>query len=76
MPVSTCFDAQCMKEMREVIRSDDMDAALANLLPRLEKAVLDSEQRRETRVEQMGTALTALAAAGGASAAEELRQAA
>ncbi len=51
---------QCMKEMREVIRSDDMDAALANLLPRLEKAVLDSEQRRETRVEQMGTALTAL----------------
>ncbi|QXI28662.1 GGDEF domain-containing protein [Pseudomonas vanderleydeniana] len=51
---------QCMKEMREVIRTDDMDAALANLLPRLEKAVLDSEQRRETRVEQMGTALTAL----------------
>ncbi|KPA89699.1 diguanylate cyclase [Pseudomonas sp. RHF3.3-3] len=51
---------QCMKEMREVIRTDDMDAALANLLPRLEKAVLDSEQRRETRIEQMGTALTAL----------------
>ncbi|KAF1033364.1 MAG: Response regulator PleD [Pseudomonas sp.] len=53
---------QCMKEMRDVIRTDDMDAALAALLPRLEKAVLDSEQRRETRVEQISTALTALVA--------------
>lgn len=51
---------QCMKEMREVVRTDDMDAKLAALLPRLEKAVLDSEQRRETRVEQMSSALTAL----------------
>ena len=51
---------QCMKEMRDVVRSDDMDAALAALLPRLEKAVLDSEQRRETRVDQIGTALTSL----------------
>ena len=31
-------------------------------LPRLEKAVLDSEQRRETRVDQISTALTALVA--------------
>ncbi|MGL5998348.1 MAG: diguanylate cyclase [Pseudomonas proteolytica] len=53
---------QCMKEMRDVVRSDDMDAALAALLPRLEKAVLDSEQRRETRVDQISTALTALVA--------------
>ncbi|SCZ69373.1 MULTISPECIES: GGDEF domain-containing protein [unclassified Pseudomonas] len=51
---------QCMKEMREVVRTDDMDAGLAALLPRLEKAVLDSEQRRETRVEQISSALTAL----------------
>lgn len=51
---------QCMKEMREVIRTDDMDAGLAALLPRLEKAVLDSEQRRETRVNQVSAALTAL----------------
>lgn len=51
---------QCMKEMREVVRTDDMDAALAALLPRLEKAVLDSEQRRETRAEQVSAALTAL----------------
>ena len=51
---------QCMKEMREVVRTDDMDAALAGLIPRLEKAVLDSEQRREVRVEQIGSALNAL----------------
>ncbi|HJR31012.1 MAG TPA: diguanylate cyclase [Pseudomonas sp.] len=53
---------QCMKEMREVVRTDDMDAGLAALLPRLEKAVLDSEQRRETRVDQVSAALTALVA--------------
>lgn len=52
----------CMKEMREVIRTNDMDAGLAALLPRLEKAVLDSEQRRETRVNQTSAALTALVA--------------
>lgn len=51
---------QCMKEMRDVVRTDDMDAGLAALLPRLEKAVLDSEQRRETRIDQVSTALTAL----------------
>ncbi|TDF83156.1 GGDEF domain-containing protein [Pseudomonas sp. H9] len=51
---------QCMKEMREVIRTDNMDAALAGLIPRLEKAVLDSEQRRETRIGQVSTALNAL----------------
>lgn len=53
---------QCMKEMRDVVRTDDMDAALAALLPRLEKAVLDSEQRREVRVDQVSAALTALVA--------------
>ena len=53
---------QCMKEMRDVVRTDDMDAGLAALLPRLEKAVLDSEQRRETRVDQISTALTSLVA--------------
>ncbi|MDZ3994437.1 diguanylate cyclase [Pseudomonas sp. Teo4] len=51
---------QCMKEMREVIRSDNMDAGLAGLIPRLEKAVLDSEQRRETRMNQVSDALTSL----------------
>jgi diguanylate cyclase len=53
---------ECMKEMRDVVRTDDMDAGLAALLPRLEKAVLDSEQRRETRINQTSAALTALVA--------------
>lgn len=53
---------ECMKEMREIVRKDDMDAGLAGLIPRLEKAVLDSEQRREVRVGQIGNALTALVA--------------
>ncbi|UVJ44119.1 diguanylate cyclase [Pseudomonas sp. LS1212] len=51
---------QCMKEVREVIRTDNMDAALSALIPRLEKAVLDSEQRREIRIGQISTALTSL----------------
>jgi diguanylate cyclase len=51
---------QCMKEMREVVRSDNMDAALADLMPRLEKTLLASEQRRESRLQQIGGALTAL----------------
>lgn len=51
---------ECMKEMRDVIRTDNMDAALAGLIPRLEKAVLDSEQRRATRATQVTTALTSL----------------
>jgi len=51
---------ECMKEMRDVIRGDNMDAGLAGLIPRLEKAVLDSEQRRATRVTQVTTALTSL----------------
>ncbi|MCY1405446.1 putative diguanylate cyclase YdaM [compost metagenome] len=53
---------QCMTEMRDVIRSDNMDAALAVLIPRLERAVLASEQRRKTRIGQIGTALTTLVA--------------
>jgi diguanylate cyclase len=50
----------CMKEMREVLRGEDMDAKLAALIPRLETAVLESEQRRQSRVQQIGTALGAL----------------
>jgi diguanylate cyclase len=43
---------QCMQELRELIRGEQMDAGLSALIPRLEKAVLDSEQRRQQRVEQ------------------------
>lgn len=42
---------QCMQELRELIRGEQMEG-LSALIPRLEKAVLDSEQRRQQRVEQ------------------------
>lgn len=51
---------QCMQEMREILRRDDMDAALSGLIPRLEKAVLDSEQRRQQRAGEAATALATL----------------
>ncbi|HLD68884.1 MAG TPA: diguanylate cyclase [Pseudomonas sp.] len=51
---------QCMKELRELLRRDDMDAGLSALIPRLEKAVLDSEQRRQTRVTQVTAGLSSL----------------
>ena len=51
---------QCMVELREILRRDDIDIALAALIPRLEKAVLDSEQRRQERVEQNANAIEGL----------------
>lgn len=51
---------QCMQELRELIRGDQMDAGLAALIPRLEKAVLDSEQRRQQRIEQNIAGITSL----------------
>ncbi|MBB4861997.1 diguanylate cyclase [Pseudomonas nitritireducens] len=50
----------CMAELREVLRRDDMDAGLSRLIPQLEKAVLDSEQRRQQRIEQNIAALSQL----------------
>ncbi|MEX6500505.1 GGDEF domain-containing protein [Pseudomonas zhanjiangensis] len=52
---------QCMQELRETLRRGDMDAGLAALIPRLEKTLLDSEQRRQQRVAQVAGALRALA---------------
>ena len=51
---------QCMQEMRDILRRDDMDAALGGLIPRLEKAVLESEQRRQKRAAEAATALARL----------------
>jgi len=51
---------QCMQDLREILRRDDMDAGLSALIPRLEKTVLDSEQRRQQRVGQVSSALVAL----------------
>lgn len=47
----------CMKEMREILRRDDIDSALGELIPRLEKAVLDSDQRRQQRSAEVLEAL-------------------
>ncbi len=52
---------QCMQELRKLMRDEQMDAGLAALIPRLEKAVLDSEQRRQQRSEQNVAGLTGLA---------------
>ncbi|MDP3847780.1 MAG: diguanylate cyclase [Pseudomonas sp.] len=51
---------QCMQELRDILRRDDIDAGLSGLIPRLEKAVLDSEHRRVERMAQISVALGAL----------------
>ena len=51
---------RCMQELREILRRDDMDGGLAALIPRLEKAVLGSEQQRRQRVAQLAAALAGL----------------
>jgi diguanylate cyclase len=51
---------QCMQELRETLRRDDIDSGLAALIPRLEKAVLDSEKRRQDRIEQNISGVTNL----------------
>ncbi|UCJ17931.1 GGDEF domain-containing protein [Pseudomonas sp. MM211] len=53
---------QCMQDLREILRRDDMDAGLSALIPRLEKTVLDSEQRRQQRIEQVASGLSNLVA--------------
>ncbi|MGB4074015.1 diguanylate cyclase [Pseudomonas sp.] len=51
---------QCMQELRDILRRDDIDAGLSALIPRLEKAVLDSEKRRQDRVAQNISGVTSL----------------
>jgi diguanylate cyclase len=51
---------QCMQELRDILRREDIDAGLSGLIPRLEKAVLDSEHRRVERIGQISSALGAL----------------
>ena len=43
---------QCMQELRDILRRDDIDTGLPRLIPRLEQAVLHSEQHRQERSEQ------------------------
>ena len=49
-----------MQELRDTLRRDDIDSGLAALIPRLEKAVLDSEKRRQDRIEQNISGVTNL----------------
>ncbi|HUE93783.1 diguanylate cyclase [Pseudomonas sp.] len=51
---------QCMQELRDILRRDDIDSGLSALIPRLEKAVLDSEKRRQDRVAQNISGVTSL----------------
>jgi diguanylate cyclase len=51
---------QCMQELRDILRRDDIDSGLSALIPRLEKAVLDSEKRRQERVAQNISGVTSL----------------
>ncbi|MFI8380904.1 GGDEF domain-containing protein [Pseudomonas sp. NPDC079086] len=51
---------QCMQELRDILRRDDIDKGLSALIPRLEKAVLDSEKHRQDRVEQNISGVTSL----------------
>jgi diguanylate cyclase len=53
---------QCMQELRDILRRDDIDSGLGALIPRLEKAVLDSEKRRQERVAQNISGVTSLTA--------------
>ncbi|QLC72985.1 diguanylate cyclase [Pseudomonas sp. LPB0260] len=51
---------QCMQDLREILRRDDIDVGLAALVPRLERAVLDSEKQRQQRIAQVAGALAGL----------------
>ena len=51
---------QCMQELRDILRRDDIDSGLSALIPRLEKAVLDSEKSRQDRLELNVSGVTSL----------------
>lgn len=52
---------RCMRDLREIVRKDPMDGALEELIPRLERTLLDSESQREARNHQALAALEQLA---------------
>ncbi|AGA84799.1 GGDEF domain-containing protein [Stutzerimonas stutzeri] len=53
---------RCLHAMREVLREGDLDDGLSQLVPRLEKAVLDSERYRQERAVRLTEALHRLVA--------------
>lgn len=44
---------KCMRDLRDVLRDDDLDHGLVELVPRLERAVLDTERNKQERVERL-----------------------
>jgi len=48
---------RCMRELRDVLRDDVQDDRLGALVPRLERAVLDTERSKQERLEQLTEAL-------------------
>ena len=52
---------QCMRELREVLRDDVLDDRLGALVPRLERAVLDTERSKQERLKRLTEALDRLA---------------
>ncbi len=48
---------RCLHEMREILRDGDLDEGLSQLVPRLEKAVLESERHRQERAVRLTEAL-------------------
>ena len=48
---------RCLHEMREILREGDLDEGLSQLVPRLEKAVLESERHRQERAVRLTEAL-------------------
>ena len=52
---------QCMRELREVLRDEIQDERLGSLVPRLERAVLDTERSKQERLKQLAEAIERLA---------------
>ncbi|MCP9337440.1 GGDEF domain-containing protein [Stutzerimonas xanthomarina] len=51
---------RCMRELRDVLRDDVQDNRLGALVPRLERAVLDTERSKQERLERLTEALDRL----------------
>ena len=52
---------QCMRELRDVLRDEVQDDRLGALVPRLERAVLDTERSKQERLQRLTEALDRLA---------------
>jgi diguanylate cyclase len=51
---------ECLHDLRNILRHENMDDELSRMIPRLEKTVLESERRRSERAEQAAQAFADL----------------